>query len=74
VTGHLLVVHKVSLCFTFQVIVLASTRKQKVLDFATKIEIIQACENSNVSKIEIGRHYNLSLSAYFTIVKKQRQN
>jgi hypothetical protein len=35
---------------------LASTGKQKVLDVATKIEIIQAGENDNVSKKKSGRH------------------
>jgi hypothetical protein len=41
------------------------------LDVATKFEIIQACENGNVSKSEIGRLYNFSLSTHFTILKNK---
>jgi transposase-like protein len=43
----------------------ANTGKRKALAVATKFEIIQACESGNVSKSEIGRHYNLSSSTLY---------
>jgi hypothetical protein len=51
----------------------ASTEKHKVLHVATKFEIIQACENSDVSNSEIGRH-NLNSSTLFTFPKNKSQN
>jgi hypothetical protein len=55
----------------FEIMVSASTGKQTELDVATKFEIIQACENGNVSKSEIGRRYNFSLSTHFTILENK---
>jgi hypothetical protein len=43
--------------------------KFEALDVAVKFEVILACENRNVSKSEIGGHYNLSSSTLFTILK-----
>jgi hypothetical protein len=41
---------------------LASTRKLKALDVATKFKIIQACENGNVGKSKIEKCYNFKLA------------
>jgi hypothetical protein len=38
---------------------------------SVSIEIIQACESGNVSKSEIGRHYNLSSSTLSIILKNK---
>jgi hypothetical protein len=67
----LLVVCKVSLSSTFQVMPSANTGKQNVLDIAIKFKIIQACENNNVSNSKIGRHCNLHLSKLFAILKNK---
>lgn len=61
--------HKLSLCSTFKVVVSARIGKFEALDVAVKFEVILACENRNVSKSEIGGHYNLSSSTLFTILK-----
>jgi hypothetical protein len=54
-------------------VALASTGKRKALDVAAKFEVIQACENGNVRKSEIGRRYNSSSSTIYDR-KTQRQN
>jgi hypothetical protein len=46
-----------------------NTGKQRALYVAKKSEIIQACENGNVSKSKIERHCNSSLSKLFMILK-----
>jgi hypothetical protein len=53
-------------------IITSLPESRKALDVAMKFEIIQACENYNVCKSKVGRHYNLSLSTLFMILKKKK--
>jgi hypothetical protein len=41
------------MCSMLEVMVSASTRKWKALGVATKFEIVQACENSNMIKAKL---------------------